>query len=266
MKIRKLVLPVAGQGTRLRPLTLTTPKNLIKLREKPILEYALDEAVQAGIEEVIVVVSPEHEARYESYFREARKKYPGLSFRAVVQSAPLGDGHAVLQARGYLGKEPFAVRFCDDIIVGDKPSLVSLIETFEREMMPTIFLERVPKEAVVRYGVVKAEPIKGKERIYKITGSVEKPKLEEAPSDLIIVGGYALTSEILEELQKMSGNIREEKDALRLNHVFMKLFGEGKHILGWEFPGVRLDCGTVEGLANAEEFLMALEDSEVAKL
>ncbi len=254
MKGTKLVLPVAGLGLRLRPLTLTTPKNLIPVNGKPLIEYALEEAVVAGIAEVIVVVGPEHVRNYEEYLARAAKKFP-LRFHLRIQDKPFGHGHALLQAADVLGEEPFAVRFCDDVIINDAPVFPRFVELFEKYQAPVLLLERVPWERVSRYGVVRSEEIAP--RIHRIKEVVEKPARENAPSNLIIVGGYVLTPDVLKKLKGLEPEMRRENDALLLTDGFGDRFAKGEPVYGWEFPGIRPDCGSLEGLEKAEELLRA---------
>lgn len=254
MKVKKLVLPVAGLGKRLRPLTLTTPKNLIPLRGRPILEYALDEARAAKIEEVILIISPEHREKYEAYLQEAESKYPGLRFILREQAQPWGNGHAILQAEKDLQDELFAVRFCDDVIVHAEPTLPALLALGEEKEATTLLLQSIPRQDVERYGVVATEPT-GQEFVYKLTDVVEKPKAEEAPSNLIIIGGYVMTPEVISELRRLAVNMRQENDGLMVTDAFKEMLRSGRPMYGWEFPGVRLDCGTLDGLKQAEEFI-----------
>ncbi len=257
MKVKKLVLPVAGLGKRLRPLTLTTPKNLIPLRGRPILEYTLDEAAAAGIEEAILIISPEHREKYEAYLREAESKYPGLKFVLREQAKPWGNGHAILQAEEDLKDELFAVRFCDDIIVHSEPTLPALLALGEERQATTLLLQSIPRQDVARYGVVATEPT-GEKFLYKLTDVVEKPRVEEAPSNLIIIGGYVMTPEVISELRRLSVNMKQENDGLMVTDAFKEMLRAGRPMYGWEFPGVRLDCGTLDGLKQAEEFMAGI--------
>jgi UTP--glucose-1-phosphate uridylyltransferase len=255
MDVKTLVLPVAGMGKRLRPLTFTTPKNLIPLRGVPLIEHALLEAKDAGIEEVVVVVSPEHKAAYEAYLKEARPKFPQFTFHLREQREPLGNGHAVLQAADVVGNRPFAVRFCDDVIADKEPTFTRLVSFFNRYQQPVLFLERVPKEEVSRYGVVAAEPVPGEPSLFEISSVVEKPSVETAPSNLIIIGGYVLTPVIMERLKELSSRMARKQDALPISDAFEVELAAGHPLYGWVFPGKRLDCGTLEGLAIAEDYL-----------
>jgi len=255
-KIKKIILPVAGLGKRLQPLTFTTPKNLILLAGRPILEHILDEVVAAEIEEAILVVGSQHLQQYEEYLKSAQEKYSQLKFHLRVQENPWGHGHAILQAADLVRNEPFAVRFCDDIIVRDTPSLVSLIEVFGREETPIVLLERAPKEELHRYGVVRAEELSDQKGIYKITEFVEKPqKPEDAPSDMIRIGGDVLLPGTMEDLERLAKGMEERNDSLTINYAFLERFKRGEYIRGWQFDGSRLDCGTLAGLEAAEEHM-----------
>jgi UTP--glucose-1-phosphate uridylyltransferase len=253
MKLRTLVLPVAGLGKRLQPLTFRTPKNLLKVHNTPLIEYALKEGVQAGISRAVIVISPQHREQYDAYLTEASGKFPELEFHIREQKDPFGDGHAVLQAQDVLGSEPFAVRFCDDVIVDSQPSLPRLIGHHEDLGASAIFLERVPQETVSRYGVVAAEQVRP--QLYRITGAVEKPAVHEAPSNLIIIGGYVLQPDLLERLKFLGSRMQPAADSLRISHALSHDIKEGGSLYGWEFPGIRLDCGTLEGLDYAERYM-----------
>jgi UTP--glucose-1-phosphate uridylyltransferase len=262
-KVTKLVLPVAGLGKRLLPLTKHTPKNLIPVNGKPILEYVLEEAVVSGIRDVVLVVNPKHRKDFVAYIKKSGKKFPTLAFHVRVQETPGGNGHAIAQAYDIVGDEPFAVRFCDDVMVGNPPVLKSLIDIFNRHQASILLLERVPMKAVSRFGVIGFK--KGKQtkqpaffggNIYEITKIVEKPAVKDAPSNLTIVGGYVLTPDIIRNLRMVADTLPIiADDALPLAVALqIQLIVKGK-IYGWEFPGRRLDCGTLEKLREAESAL-----------
>lgn len=254
-KVRKIILPVAGLGKRLLPLTLNTPKNLIPLAGRPILEYALEEVRAAGLSDVILVVGPQHVAQYEEYLKTARKKYPELNFHMRVQQDPFGHGHAILQAADLVRGEPFLMRFCDDIILGGEPTLAKLMALYEEMGKSVVLLARGPKEEIIRYGVVEAERVHGREGIHRIVNVVEKPPIEKVPSEMYVIGGYALGPEVLENLILAAGNMEQKADALPVYAGIDVEFKKGLPIYGWEFDGYRLDCGTLEGLRAAEEYI-----------
>ncbi len=261
-RITKLILPVAGRGERLLPLTEKTPKNLICVNGKPLLEYGLEEAVLSGIKDVILIISPFHRKQFRAYLKKNAKKFPSLRFHIREQETPGGNGHALIKACDLIKNEPFAVRFCDDIILTDKkPVLLSLIEIFQAKKMPVLLLERVKKSLVSRFGVVGVQDSKTTHwkdggYLYRITKIIEKPSLKNAPSNLTIVAGYVLTPRMLHDLKSVAETLPSiADDALPLAVALQIELIVGGRVLGWEFPGKRLDCGTLERLKKTEEFL-----------
>ena len=259
--VRKLVLPVGGLGKRLRPLTLRTPKALVRLNDIPIVEYMLYEAAASGIREVILVVNPQHQPHFQKYIRNIRSKFPQLKFHLRRQEKPMGNGHAILQAADVVGQEPFAVRFCDDIIPAEPPILASLLALYRHYHAPIMLLERVPPRAVSRYGVVGVKPVTKPSylppgKVYRVNEFIEKPKLEQAPSNLIVIGGYIITAHIMRNLTKIVNSLPVAgNDALPLAVAFQVELIVGGKLYGWEFSGTRLDCGTIEALKMAETML-----------
>jgi UTP--glucose-1-phosphate uridylyltransferase len=250
-----LVLPVGGLGTRLRPLTLHTPKALVSVAGKPLLDYVLEEASASGIRDVALVANPSQRDVFRTYVRSRKKLFPGINVHIRFQRHPLGDGHAVLQAADIVGKFPFAVRFCDDIIFGDVPQLLPLIQTAHRLKGSAILLQRVPLRMAPKYGMVDSLPLaeKGVHRIKKI---VEKPKQKDAPSNLAVVGGYVLMPSVMRNLKNMGRALRHHDiDALRLSTVFQKELADNRKVYGIELTGKRLDCGTLDGIAYAEKYI-----------
>jgi UTP--glucose-1-phosphate uridylyltransferase len=281
-KVTTLILPIAGLGKRLLPLTEKTPKNLVKVNGKPLLEYVLEEAVASGIKKVVLVVNPKNIGDFKAYVAKNKKRFPSLAFFIRVQPTPGGNGHAIAQAYDLIKDEPFAVRFCDDVLIADtaktgNPSaLHSLIGLFERMGggASVILLERVPKNMVSRFGVVGYKTEKNSKKgnmgaqkmfagggVYEITNIIEKPKPSAAPSNLTIVGGYVFAPEIVRNLRMVADTLPViADDALPVAvAIQMELAMHGK-VYGWEFPGTRLDCGTLEKLKQAEEFLKAVRD------
>lgn len=257
-----MVLPVAGMGKRLMPLTREMPKNLLPVNGRPLLEYVLEEGMASGIKDVILIVNPSHRRNFERYIAKNRNKFPGMHFHIREQATPGGNGHAIVQAHDLLGDKPFAVRFCDDIIIGERPVLSSLIDLFRAYRSPILLLERVPRSLVSRFGVVGVKKVQRPRRVnangkvYQITKIVEKPPAKEAPSNLTIVGGYILTPAILRNLKSVADTLPViADDALPLAVALqIELILRGR-VLGWEFKGRRLDCGTLEKLKKTEEFL-----------
>jgi UTP--glucose-1-phosphate uridylyltransferase len=261
IKITKLVLPVAGLGKRLLPLTKKTPKNLIIVNGKPILEYALDEALESGIKEVILIVNPLHLNKFRQYINKAKVRFAGMKFHLRTQDKPAGNGHALLPAGDLIGKEPFAVRFCDDILLDSPPVLGSLIKIFEKLNSSVMLLERVPKKMVYRFGVVKVKKLGLKiprvnGNLWKIESVIEKPKLKDAPSNLTVVGGYILTNSVFRNLKKVAESLPlASPDAIPINIGIQIELIIGNPVYGWEFNGKRLDCGTIEKLEIASNYL-----------
>ena len=263
-KITTLVLPIAGLGKRLLPLTAATPKNLIPVNGKPMLEYVLEEAVESKIKKVVLIVNPKNLKDFRAYLAKNKKRFPSLTFYIRIQETPGGNGHAIAQAYDIVKGQPFAVRFCDDILVGRPAALSSLIKIFEKYQTSIVHLEEIPKKDVSRYGVVGFEkgktqmPSFGGGKIYKINKIIEKPKAKDAPSNLIIVGHYILTPDILRNLKLVADTLPVvADDALPLAVALqIELIVKGS-IYGWVFPGKRLDCGTLEKLQQTEEYLRA---------
>ncbi len=262
-KIKKAILPVAGFGTRFLPVTKSQPKEMLPIVDKPIIQYLVEEAVAAGIEEIFFVTGRgkraiedhfDHSFELEYNLVEKAKhdrlaeiyKLPKLAkFAFVRQSKPIGDGDAILCARHLIGDEPCAVLFGDDLIDSETPGIAQLIKVFEKYGDPVIALERVPKKDVYRFGVV--DSIEISKRTYEIKDIVEKPPVEKAPSDLTIVGKYIITPDVFEELEKIKpGNDGEVRLADALKNLLSR-----KPIYGYEFEGTRHDCGNKLGFLKA---------------
>ncbi len=261
--IDQLVLPIAGLGKRLLPLTAKTPKNLVTVNGKPLLEYVLEEAVASDIKEVILIVNPRNRKDFAAYLAKNRRRFPSLRFHIRVQETPGGNGHAIAQASDLLGRKPFAVRFCDDVMLGNPPVLRSLIDLFGRlhRDASIVLLERVPMKDVSRFGVIgyrrrNRQPRFRGGAVFEVDHIVEKPPRKAAPSNLTVVGGYVLMPEIARNLKLVADTLPAvADDALPLAVALqMELIMKGK-IYGWEFTGRRLDCGTLEKLQKAERVL-----------
>ncbi len=274
--VRKAVIPAAGLGTRFLPVTRSVPKELLPILDRPMLQYVVEEAAEAGITEVIVVTSPGKEGIAE-YFRprpdlEARladdaallekvssgARLADVSF--VIQEEPLGLGHAVLTAREAVGDEPFAVILPDDI-VEHKTGVLSqmLATTAHAGDAASVAVERVPWEIVHNYGVVDTEP--AGERLHRVNGLVEKPPPGTAPSNLSIVGRYLLPPQIFECLERTPPGARGE---IQLTDG-LALLMEDVALYACEFEGIRYDGGNPMGLLRASlEYALRREDTRVA--
>jgi UTP--glucose-1-phosphate uridylyltransferase len=263
-KVRKAVFPVGGLGTRFLPATKAMPKEMLTLVDKPLIQYAVEEAAAAGIEEFILVTSRAKSAM-EDHFDypyelartlEERGKKAALAAldemlpaagRVVYtrQQKPLGLGHAVWCARDLVGDEPFAVLLADDVVLGGKPCLQQMVEAHEATQGNIVAVMEVPREHTKRYGVLDIAKDEGK--LVAVKGLVEKPEPKDAPSTLTIIGRYILQPEIWAHLN------RHEKGAggeIQLTDAMAKLIG-GKPFHGLRFEGTRYDCGDRLGWLEA---------------
>ena len=274
--VRKAVIPAAGLGTRFLPVTRSVPKELLPILDRPMLQYVVEEAAEAGITDVIVVTSPGKEGIAE-YFRprpdlEARlagdpallekvssgARLADVSF--VIQEEPLGLGHAVLTARDAVGGEPFAVILPDDI-VEHTPGVLSQMTAAiaDDEDAASVAVERVPWEIVHNYGVVDTEP--AGERLHRVNGLVEKPPPGTAPSNLSIVGRYLLPPQIFDCLERTPPGARGE---IQLTDG-LALLMEDTALYACEFDGIRYDGGNPMGLLRASlEYALRREDTRKA--
>ncbi len=265
MQIKKAIIPVAGMGTRFLPATKAQPKEMLPVVDKPVIQYIVEEAVAAGIEEIIFVTAMGKQAlenhfdrNFELEYRlEQKKKFKELEsiqsigklakFAFVRQQKPLGDGHAILAAAPFVGDdEAVAVLFGDDIISGKVPAIGQLIETYNRQGGPVIALQEVPRESVSSYGVIAGHQLG--EREWAISTFVEKPKVEEAPSNLAVVGRYIITPQILRLLAAQAPGKDGE---IRLADAFATFIAQGGKMFGNQFIGDRYDCG------NKLQFIIA---------
>ncbi|OHA06594.1 MAG: UTP--glucose-1-phosphate uridylyltransferase [Candidatus Sungbacteria bacterium RIFCSPLOWO2_01_FULL_47_10] len=263
-KIKKVIIPVAGFGTRFLPATKAQPKEMLPIVDKPVIQYLVEEAVDSGIREVIFVTGRgkraiedhfDHAGELEFFLekrgkhdlaREIRKISSLAHFAFVRQKEPLGVGDALLQARRLVGDEPVAVLFGDDIVYSSTPCLRQLIDVFEKYQEPVFALERVPMKSVQKYGVVGGKKISP--RTYEVSEIVEKPLPKQAPSNLSIVGKYILTPQVFDELERVP--YRKGKE-LFLTEAFSRLLKKGEKIYGHEFFGIRYDCGDKLGFLKA---------------
>ncbi|PMC39603.1 UTP--glucose-1-phosphate uridylyltransferase [Bacillus sp. UMB0899] len=253
-KIKKAIIPAAGLGTRFLPATKAMPKEMLPIVDKPTIQYIVEEAIESGIEDIIIVTGKGKRA-IEDHFDHAFELEQNLvekgkfdllekvqyssslaNIHYIRQKEPRGLGHAVWCARKFIGDEPFAVLLGDDIVVAEKPSLKQLMEQYEKTNCSVIGVQTVPIEETTRYGII--EPVQQNGRCYKVNTFVEKPK-ENPPSDLAIMGRYILTPEIFEFLdfhQIGAGGEIQLTDAIQnLNQV--------QDVYAYNFEGIRYDVG-----------------------
>jgi UTP--glucose-1-phosphate uridylyltransferase len=264
--VRKAVFPAAGLGTRFLPATKAQPKEMLPLVDKPTIQYGVEEAVAAGVTNIILVtgrgknaiedhfdVSAELEAFLESrgkleQLEEVRSISRLINVSYVRQGEPLGLGHAVLVTEAIVGGEPFAVILADDVIDADPPGLKQMIDIYERAEAPVIAVERVPDEQVSSYGILDVTPApelgKG---VFRIDDMVEKPPRAEAPSNLAIIGRYILTPDIFPALRETG---RDKSGEIQLTNGMKQLL-RSRPMYAYEIDGVRHDTGNKLGFLKA---------------
>ena len=264
-KIRKVVFPVAGLGTRFLPATKASPKEMLPVVDKPLIQYAVEEAVEAGMDQMIFITGRSKRAiadHFDKAFElehelEAKGKEELLRIvRSIVpehvsciylrQAEALGLGHAVLCALPVVGNEPFAVVLADDLIDGGGQScLTQMVRVYEYQGRSVLGVERVPQEETNKYGVVKATQLE--DHVYRVESIVEKPSPDKAPSNLAVVGRYILTPGIFDKLKATQKGAGGE---IQLTDGIAALLKD-EQVLAYEFHGKRYDCGSKIGYLEA---------------
>jgi len=265
MKVTKAVFPVAGLGTRFLPATKSIPKEMMTLVDRPLIQYAIDEARAAGIKEFIFVTARGKSA-LEDYFDHApeleaqlkRKKKKDLldllaptnmdsgAIAYIRQHKAMGLGHAVWCARRLIGQEPFAVILPDDVIAGEKPCLQQMVEAYEETGGCMVAAMEVPKDKASSYGILDVAETNG--NLMKLKGMVEKPKAEDAPSNLAVIGRYILTPRVLQNLTKLKTGSGGE---IQLTDAIAAEIDKDGEVYGYRFEGTRFDCGMKAGFLQA---------------
>jgi len=273
LKIKKAVFPVAGLGTRFLPATKASPKEMMPLVDKPLIQYVVEEAIDAGIEEVIMITGRgknaiedhfdisfelEHslKGKNQSKMLEEVQRISNLvDFWYIRQKEPLGLGHAILRTKDLIGNEPFAVLLGDDIIHSEVPTIKQLMNIHEKYNASVIAVEKVDKKDISGYGVI--EPKKLDERVYQIMDMVEKPSPQDAPSDLAIIGRYILTPEIFTALEK---TVPDKSGEIQLTYGLRHLLKQ-QVVYAYQFEGKRYDAGNKLGFLKATvEFALRRPD------
>jgi len=277
MRTRTAVIPAAGMGTRFLPATKAVPKEMLPIVDRPLVQYAVDEAVAAGIEEIIFVTSRTKRA-IEDHFDLDRELQSRLQragnqralaalgsavprqvrFSYVRQTEPLGLGHAIHCARHVVGDEPFAVMLPDDLMDGQPPVLAQMVERFERTGAALVAVQTVPREHTQRYGVVDAQPAGA--RLDRIRAVVEKPTPAAAPSTTAIVGRYILMPSIFDRLAAVSPGSGGE---IQLTDAISQSLAS-EAVFAFHFAGRRFDCGTKIGFLEAT-VAFALRHAELSE-
>ena len=263
--LRKAVLPVAGLGTRFLPATKAMAKEMLPVVDRPLIQYSIDEARAAGIEQFCLITGRGKTALVE-YFDRAyeleatlreRNKPEGLaalnessmqpgSIVSVRQQEPLGLGHAIWCARSFIGDDPFAILLPDDIVLSKTPCLQQLADSYNRTGGSVVAVTEVPREHTNRYGILKVGADDG--RLVEVTGLVEKPKPADAPSNLSIIGRYVLTADVMTHLGRLERGAGNE---VQLTDAMAKMIGNGP-FHGLRYEGRRFDCGDKIGFLEAQ--------------
>jgi UTP--glucose-1-phosphate uridylyltransferase len=263
MKVRKAVIPAAGLGTRFLPATKAQPKEMICIVDKPAIQYIVEEALASGIEEILIIIGRNKESIANHFDQTPELDYnlasknktelleisKGLSEMAnihfVRQKEAKGLGHAVLCAKAFVGDEPFAVLLGDDIVTGETPALKQLIDAHEKYNASVLGVQTVAKDQVDKYGIVDGQMVA--DRTYEVNRLIEKPAIEEAPSNVAALGRYVLTPEIFECLERTP---RGKGDEIQLTDG-MDLLRETQKIMAYDFTGKRYDTGDKLGYLKA---------------
>ena len=262
--IKKAVFPVAGLGTRFLPATKANPKEMLPVVDKPLIQYAVEEAMQSGITELIFVTGRnkrsiedhfDKNVELEASLMASNKSLLLESIRSIIpshvkciytrQSEPLGLGHAVLQAKTIINDEPFAVLLADDLTDAKTPVLKQLISQHQKEQASVIAIEDIPKDKTVQYGIVDVSI--SKDNLYKINSIVEKPQPKDAPSSLGVIGRYVFNPEIFDCLEKIKPGKGGE---IQLTDAIQMLLSQ-QSIFAYQFEGKRYDCGDKLGFMKA---------------
>lgn len=274
MKVRKAIIPAAGLGTRFLPATKAQPKEMLPIVDKPTIQYIVEEAVASGIEDIIIVTGRNKRAiedhfdksfELEETLRKSNNKNELLSLvqeisnlaniHYIRQKEPLGLGHAIYCARSFIGNEPFAVLLGDDIVDSKKPCLKQMIEKYEEYQSTILGVQKVEEKEVSKYGIVACSPVS--ERVFKVEGLVEKPSIDDAPSNIAILGRYIISPKIFECLENTTpgkGGEIQLTDALKDLIITDNMYA-------YDFIGNRYDVGDRFGFIKATiELALKRED------
>ena len=276
MKVRKAVITAAGWGTRFLPITRSQPKEMLPVVNKPLIQYSVEEAINSGIEQIIVITALGKRA-IEDYFdrsfeleyfleqkgetkllQEMRELSSLIDVCYIRQKEQLGLGHAILTARNFVADEPFAVLLPDDLIDSRVPALKQMVEVYEQYGTSVIAIKRVSSQDTVKYGII--EPKRVSTKIYQVLGLAEKPKPQEAPSNLGVVGRYILMPQIFDALEVTPPGKNQE---IQLTDA-LQLLLQQQTIYAYEFDGVRYDAGTPLGWLEAT-IAFALKQPDIGR-
>ena len=267
--IKKCLFPAAGYGTRFLPATKATPKEMLPILTKPLIQYGVEEALEAGIDQMAIVtgrgkraiedhfdISYELETQLkntpkEELLREIREVITKCTFSYTRQIEMKGLGHAILTGQTLIGNEPFAVILADDLCYNEKSSvLAQMVEVYKKYQCCVVAIEEVAKEDTNKYGVIDGKLIDDSDNIYRVSTMVEKPEPKDAPSNLAIIGRYILTPDIFDIISKTKPGRGGE---IQITDALMELAKVGK-VVAYKFEGKRFDCGSVDGFVEATNF------------
>ena len=276
MNLKKVVFPVAGLGSRFLPATKAIPKEMLPIIDKPLIQYAVEEAIDAGFNELIFITGDTKRAITDhfdfkpdlnisnltkdkkTFISEMHRIIPDhVSCQYIIQDEPLGLGHAILQAKEAVGEDPFAVVLADDLIDAKSGVLKQMLKHYQDENSSIISVQKIKKSESVNYGIIEFK--EGVKNLIKITNIVEKPSPENTPSNFGVVGRYIFCNKIFSLLEKISVGVDNE---IQLTDA-IKLLLETNPIYSYEFDGTRYDCGTKLGFTKAN-ISFALKDRENA--
>jgi UTP--glucose-1-phosphate uridylyltransferase len=272
-KVRKAVFPAAGLGTRFLPATKASPKEMLPLVDKPLIQYSVEEAVSSGIESILIITGRDKSAienhfdisfELEQLLKEKGKSEMFDQVRAISdiakisytrQKQALGLGHAIYQAKDFVGNEPFAALLADDVVDAERPALRQMMDVFEKYQAPVIATMQVEGEAISRFGVIDADEVEP--GVFKIKDMVEKPPFAEAPSDLAIIGRYIFTPDIFEAIEQTTPGTGGE---IQITDA-MRLLLKKRPFYAVKLEGVRHDAGDKLGFLIATvEYALKRED------
>ncbi len=273
MNVRKAIIPAAGLGTRFLPATKAQPKEMLPIVDKPTIQYIIEEAVEAGIQDIIVVTG-RNKRSIEDHFdrsielelelekgdkQEMLDMVRGISEMANIhyirQKEPRGLGHAILAAQHFIGDEPFAVLLGDDVVISKQPCLGQMLDVFKEYQTSILGVQTVAHEVVDKYGIIAGKQVD--DRVYKVNDMVEKPSVEEAPSNVAVLGRYIITSEIFRFLETQDAGKGGE---IQLTDALRRLAKE-QAMYAYDFKGHRYDVGSKVGFIQANiEFALRRED------
>jgi UTP--glucose-1-phosphate uridylyltransferase len=267
--IKKCLFPAAGYGTRFLPATKAVPKEMLPILAKPLLQYGVEEALSAGINNMAIVTGRGKRAiedhfdnafelemqltgtSKEAYLKEIKEILKNSTFTYVRQKQMLGLGHAILTGEPLIGNEPFAVVLADDLCDCDESGVISqLIEIYNQHKCSVVAIEEVPMNQTSKYGIISGNLVDGTEDIYRITDMIEKPEPKNAPTNMAIIGRYILTPDIFDILQ----NTKPSKGGeIQITDALLTQAKQGK-VIAYKFKGKRFDCGGIKGYVEATNY------------